>query len=299
MTGTISFDKAPPTGTIHLGVGQPSADLLPVELMRQASEAFFREAGPEDLNYGNLPGSGRFRESLAGTLSAGYGVPADAETLFVTGGVSQALDLVSAVFAEPGDTIFVEEPSYFLAFQIFRDHGLKLVGIPVDEDGLQLEPLKRALARHEPAFVYTIPSFHNPCGQSLSAERRQGLVELSREHDFLIVADEVYQFLSYSGEPPPAFGTMIDGDTVLSLGSFSKILAPGLRLGWIQTSDVLRQRLMATGFLNSGGCQARTSRPELLAISGGPLRRMIALHKSKYSKRTGTANYEGRIRNNS
>lgn len=254
MTGTVSFDGAPATGTIHFDIGQPSADLLPVELMHEASEAFFREAQPHDLNYGNLPGSGRFRESLAGFLSAGYGVTADAETLFVTGGASQALDLVSTVFAKPGDTIFVEEPSYFLAFQIFRDHGLNIVGIPVDEDGMQLEPLQQELARHEPAFVYTIPSYHNPGGQSLSAERRKKLVELSRQHQFLIVADEVYQFLSYSGEPPPALGTMIDSDTVVSLGSFSKILAPGLRLGWIQTSDVLRQRLMATGFLNSGGC---------------------------------------------
>ena len=254
MTGTVSFDAAPPTGTINFGIGQPSADLLPVELIHEASEAFFRAARPNDLNYGNLPGAQRFLESLAGYLSAGYGVTADADTLFVTGGASQALDLVSTVFAEPGDTIFVEEPSFFLAFQIFRDHGLKVVGIPVDEDGLQLEPLQQELARHEPAFVYTIPSYHNPGGQSLSAERRKTLVELSQQHEFLIVADEVYQLLSYFDEPPPALGTMIDSNTVISLGSFSKILAPGLRLGWIQTSAVLRQRLMATGFLNSGGC---------------------------------------------
>jgi len=254
VTGIVSFDGAPPTGMINFGIGQPSADLLPVELIHEASEAFFREARPNDLNYGNLPGAQRFLESLAGYLSAGYGVTADAETLFVTGGASQALDLVSTVFAKPGDTIFVEEPSFFLAFQIFRDHGLNVVGIPVDEDGLQLEPLQRELARHKPAFVYTIPSYHNPGGQSLSAERRKTLVELSQQHGFLIVADEVYQLLSYFDEPPPALGTMIESDTVISLGSFSKILAPGLRLGWIQTGAVLRQRLTATGFLNSGGC---------------------------------------------
>jgi 2-aminoadipate transaminase len=253
VAGTVSFDGAAPAGTINLGIGQPSADLLPVELLRAASDAYFREAQPNDLNYGDMQGDPRFLDSLARYLSAGYGVTTSAEKLFVTGGNSQALDLVSAVYANPGDTVFVEEPSYFLAFQIFRDHGLKIVGIPVDDDGLDVERLQLELVRHKPAFVYTIPTYHNPGGQSLSTERRKKLINLSREHDFLIVADEVYQLLSYFDDPPPALGTMIESDTVISLGSFSKLLAPGLRLGWIQTSPLQRQRLLANGFINSGG----------------------------------------------
>ena len=253
MTETISFDGEAPGGTINLGIGQPSADLLPVELIRQASDAYFRQASPNELNYGALPGDPRFLDSLAGYLSGGYGAAANAGALCVTGGNSQALDLVSAVFAKPGDTVFVEEPSYFLAFQIFRDHGLNIVGIPVDDDGLDLEHMQRELRKHRPAFVYTIPTYHNPGGQSLSAERRKELVRLSQQHSFLIVADEVYQLLYYFDEPPPALGTMIESNTVISLGSFSKILAPGLRLGWIQTSAVLRQRLLANGFISSGG----------------------------------------------
>jgi DNA-binding transcriptional MocR family regulator len=253
VAGTVSFDGAAPAGTINLGIGQPSADLLPIGLLGEASESFFQDAQPHDLNYGDMQGEPRFLDSLAGFLSNGYGAATNAESLFVTGGNSQALDLVSTVFANPGDTVFVEEPSYFLAFQIFRDHGLNIVGIPVDNDGLDLEHLETALQQHRPAFVYTIPSFHNPGGQSLSAERRRKLVEISQQHGFLIVADEVYQLLSYVGKPPPAMGTMIDSDTVISLGSFSKILAPGLRLGWIQTSNLLRKRLLANGFINSGG----------------------------------------------
>jgi len=250
---TVSFDGAAPAGTINLGIGQPSADLLPVGLMHEASEAFFRSAHPNDLNYGDMQGDPRFLESLASYLSKEYGVATNADALFLTGGNSQALDLVSSVFANPGDTVFVEEPSYFLAFQIFRDHGLNVVGIPTDDDGLDLEQLQLALERHQPAFVYTIPTYHNPGGQSLSAERRKKLVDLSEQHDFLVVADEVYQLLHYNGVPPPALGTMIDSNTVISLGSFSKILAPGLRLGWIQTSSTLRQKLMTNGFVNSGG----------------------------------------------
>jgi DNA-binding transcriptional MocR family regulator len=253
LNGTVTFDGAPPPGTINLGIGQPSADLLPVGLMRKAGAAFFDSAEPIELNYGVLPGDARFLDSLAGFLTEGYGSTTNADGLFVTGGNSQAIDLVSTVFASPGDTVFVEEPSYFLAFQIFRDHGLNIVGIPVDDDGLCVDALQRELASVKPALVYTIPSYHNPGGQCTTEARRRQLVELAIAHDFRIVADEVYQLLHYFDPPPPAYGTMTEGDCVLSLGSFSKILAPGIRLGWIQTSEALRKRILSNGFVSSGG----------------------------------------------
>ena len=254
MAGIVTFDGAPPPGTINLGIGQPSADLLPVSLVHAASELFFETAQPLELNYGVLRGDERFLTSLASLLSAEYGKTAAAEQLMVTGGNSQALDLVSTVFAKPGDTVFVEEPSYFLAFNIFRDHGLNIVGIPIDDEGLCVDSLRIALKSHKPALLYTIPSFHNPGGQSTTAERRQQIVELAEEFDFLIVADEVYQMLYYYDAPPPAYGTLTSSNRVLSLGSFSKILAPAMRLGWIQTSDNLLQKILANGFINSGGC---------------------------------------------
>ncbi len=253
MSGTVTFDGAPPPGTINLGIGQPSADLLPVDLVRQASQSFFDSAQPLELNYGVTQGDERFLDSLAAFLTEGYCSEVISDQLFVTGGNSQALDLVSAAFANPGDTVFVEEPSYFLAFQIFHDHGLNTIGIPVDDDGICVDELQRELAAHKPAFLYTIPSYHNPGGQCTSAERRRQIVELAKEHDFLIVADEVYQLLYYYDTPPPALGTMIASDKVASLGSFSKILAPGMRLGWIQTSKDLRKKLVTRGFVNSGG----------------------------------------------
>ncbi|MDH5242034.1 MAG: PLP-dependent aminotransferase family protein, partial [Gammaproteobacteria bacterium] len=173
MSKTVTFDGAPPPGTINFGIGQPSADLLPVDIVHAASESFFANAEPLELNYGVTAGDARFLDSLAEFLSAGYGVPTSPGELFVTGGNSQALDLVSTVYAKPGDTVFVEEPSYFLAFQIFRDHGLNIVGIPVDDEGLCVDALRRELASHKPAFLYTIPSYHNPGGQSTSDERRK------------------------------------------------------------------------------------------------------------------------------
>ena len=253
MSGTVTFDGAPPPGTINLGIGQPSASLLPVSLLREASDSFYSDAQPLELNYGVPEGDERFLGSLAGYLTEGYGAPASPDSLFVTAGNSQALDLISTVFSEAGDTVFVEEPSYYLAFKIFRDHGLNVVGVPIDAEGMRIDALEELLHEHSPAFVYTIPSYHNPAGCCLTSERRTRLIELSQEHGFFIVADEVYQLLNYFDEPPPAFGTMTESSTVLSLGSFSKILAPGLRLGWIQTSPELRQRLTTNGFVNSGG----------------------------------------------
>ncbi len=249
----MTFDGAPPPGTINFGIGQPSADLLPVDLVREASRLFFDNAQPFELNYGVTQGDERFLDSLAAFLTEGYHSEVTSNQLFVTGGSSQALDLVSLVFARPDDIVFVEEPSYFLAFQIFRDHGLNIVGIPVDDDGLGVDAIRRELASHKPAFLYTISSYHNPGGQCTTESRRRQIIELAAEYDFLIVADEVYQLLNYYDAPPPAYGTMTASDKVVSLGSFSKILAPGMRLGWIQTSEGLRNKLMASGFINSGG----------------------------------------------
>jgi DNA-binding transcriptional MocR family regulator len=254
--------------------------------VREASESFLREAHPHELNYGVLQGDERFLGSLARYLEGAYGSPVDPSSLFVSGGNSQALDLVSTLFSKPGDTVFVEEPSYFLAFQIFRDHGLKLVGVPTDGDGMRMDALEALLADHDPTLVYTIPSYHNPGGHCLSASRRTRLVELSREHGFLVVADEVYQLLNYSGEPPPALGTMVESDTVLSLGSFSKILAPALRLGWIQTGPTLRQRLVEGGFINSGGSLNHyASHIVRHAMEGGSLATHVEELRGAYGRR--------------
>ncbi|MDO8752723.1 MAG: PLP-dependent aminotransferase family protein, partial [Anaerolineales bacterium] len=146
-----------------------------------------------------------------------------------------------------------EEPSYFLALKIFADHGLRVASIRTDEAGLVIEDLILALKESRPKFLYIIPTFQNPGGHTLSQERREGLVSLAQEHDFLILADEVYQFLGYTQTPPKSFGAYIDSEHVISLGSFSKILAPGLRLGWMQTHASVMKRIVASGMLDSGG----------------------------------------------
>jgi DNA-binding transcriptional MocR family regulator len=140
-----------------------------------------------------------------------------------------------------------------LALGIFADHGLNVVGLPMDENGLIIEAIEEELAHQTPVILYTIPTFQNPAGCSLSSARRKKLVQLSQEHNFLIVADEVYQLLAYTTEPPRSMAKCIESETILALGSFSKILAPGLRLGWIQTHPELMNRLTTCGLIYSGG----------------------------------------------
>lgn len=238
---------------IDLGVGHPKTNQLPIGRLYQAVQERFAAGDPYFLQYGAEAGDGYLRLGLASFLSQAYGMEVCSEGIFITCGASSGLDLSCNLFTSPGDIVFVEEPTYFLALQVFADHQLKPVSIPVDEDGLDLDAMDAALEIFQPKIVYTVPTFQNPGGCTLSAERRERLVEMSREHGFLILADEVYHFLHYAEPPPKAMATFIDQGNVLSLGSFSKILAPGLRMGWILTDHKRLQSLVNSGLLASGG----------------------------------------------
>jgi 2-aminoadipate transaminase len=240
-------------GFIDLGLGDPAFSLLPLDLLRESAAECFARGDNSFLQYGAEQGNGPFRESLADFLTRGYGLPVGPESLFVTLGASGALDLTCTLFTRPGDTIFVEEPSYFLALRIFRDHDLRILPIPTDADGLIVESVEEKLSAARPKFIYIIPTFQNPSGQTLSAERRARLVTLAREHNVLIVADEVYHFLDYTRKPPASFAAYATDGNVLAVNSFSKILAPGLRLGWIQSDAETIRRFVTCGMLDSGG----------------------------------------------
>ncbi len=246
-----------PEGWIDLGIGQPDLNILPQAFIQEAAAHHFRKNDTSVLQYGIQQGSGDFRACLARFLSGRYAAAVDPDHLFVTSGNSQALDHICTLHTQPGDTVIVEEPTYFLALRIFADHGLRVVGTPVDENGLMIEPLEKLLKNHRPVFVYTVPAFQNPTGATLSDDRRQKLVDMAEAHDFFIVADEVYQMLGYTIDPPRPM-TYYDtshrsSGRVFSLGTFSKILAPGLRLGWMQARPELLEPFAACGLLDSGG----------------------------------------------
>lgn len=239
---------------INLRLGQPSPALLPLEAIAEAAARQLR--GPElVLQYGRREGTEGFRGSLAAFLTQGYRHPVHPDELAVTGGTSSALSFVGQVLARSGDVIVSGDPTYFLAHGIFASQHLETVGVPVDDDGLDVGQLAAKLEEGlRPRFVYCIPSFHNPRGVCLAPERARRLVDLAERHDFVIVADEPYNLLHFS-EPPPCMMSFDEGrGRVLSVGSFSKILGPGLRLGWIHAAPALRDRVLEHGSLRSGGC---------------------------------------------
>lgn len=247
-----------PADMIDLGLGDPSLSLLPLDLIREAAQMRLSQGDNSFLQYGAEQGDGHFRIALADFLTKGYGFDVNPESIFVTNGISKALDLICTLFTKAGDTIFVEEPTYFLALRIFADHRLNIVSVDTDENGLVVESLEERLTESHPKFLYLIPTFHNPTGATLSQERRDHLVEMARAHDFLVITDEVYHLLSYTSgaqKPPKSFAASIepDGENVISLGSFSKILAPGLRLGWLQAHSERIKRFNTCGLLDSGG----------------------------------------------
>jgi DNA-binding transcriptional MocR family regulator len=243
-----------PPDFIDLGRGDPDHTLLPLEALQRSAEWSFATGDRRPLQYGTEQGDGYFRRDLAGFLAGAYELPVDPDLLFVTCGASSALDLICTLHTQPGDVIFVEEPTYFLALRIFADHGLKVISLPMDQEGLSLQDLEEKMNEFHPKLIYIIPTFQNPTGRTISLERREKLIDLAGRHNILIVADEVYHLLAYTRKPPKPFAAYAGQEKhVISLNSFSKILAPGLRLGWLQAHPTTIQRLAGSGMLDSGG----------------------------------------------
>ncbi len=275
-----------PNNMIHLGLGQPSNSLLPIHEIKKAADKCLIQDNTFFLAYGEEQGNANFRDTLADFLTEQYTYPVKSEQLLITNGNSQALDFICSSFTRPGDTVIVEEPSYFLVLKLFSDHKLKVVGLPMDDHGLKTDTLEKQIEKLKPAFIYTIPAYHNPTSITLSLKRRKHLVSLCNAHNLLLVADEVYQCLNYHEVPPQSMGYWTDQCPLISLGSFSKILAPGLRLGWMQVNQDLIQKLIKTGLLTSGGgFNPFTSEIVNSTIRTGMLTKHIQMLKETYRHR--------------
>jgi len=242
-----------PSDVIDLGRGDPSLANLPLNLIYESARARLTVSDNSFLQYGTELGDGYFRQALANFLTRDYGFDVNPDTLFVTNGISKALDLICTLFTQAGDTILVEEPTYFLALDIFVDHHLNVITVDTDENGLIPASLADALTGSRPKFLYLIPTFHNPSGHTLPQERREQILQIAREHDLLIIADEVYHSLNYVPRDFKPFASYTEDANIISVGSFSKILAPGLRLGWVQAHPDVIKRFASSGLLNSGG----------------------------------------------
>lgn len=224
--------------------------------MQQATEATLASSWTP-LAYGANAGPETLLSQLAQRIARSEREPSLSE-MVVTGGNSQALDELCTVLAEPGDAVLVEAPSYNFALQILRDHRLQLVTVPVDEDGLVPEAVDDVLETlrengTRPAFLYTIPTFHNPTGVSLTPARRRQLLAIAASNDLWIVEDDVYRDLVYTDSAPPSLWALDDAESVIRLGTFSKVLAPGVRVGWITAPPKIVAQLVGGGLRMSGG----------------------------------------------
>jgi 2-aminoadipate transaminase len=245
-------------GVIDLGWGHPDPALLPVGGLRLAATEALDRYGAEALAYGSERGPGPLLRWLIGYLGSLEGVAPAADEIIVTGGISHALDQACTLLTQPGDVVLVEQPTYHLAVRILREHPLELVPVASDAGGLRPEAVAETIAAvrrtgRNPRFLYTVPTFNNPTGISLAAERRQALVELAVAERLLIVEDDAYRELFYDDPAPASLWSIAPRGTVVRLGSFSKVVAPGLRLGFLTADAAIIERFRGGGLLDSGG----------------------------------------------
>jgi 2-aminoadipate transaminase len=243
---------------IDLGLGHPDPDLLPVEGLRRAAAAAFDRYGTDVLSYGAAAGPPPTIAFICGRLALVDGrAPTPAEVV-VTAGNSHGLEQVLTMTAKPGDTVLVESPTYHLALRILRDHPVDVVPIPSDEGGMRVSEIGPTIARlrrsgARPTLLYTVPTFNNPTGISLAPERRRDLVALAATEGFTIVEDDVYRELAYTAKAPPSLWSIAEPGTVIRLGSFSKSLSPGLRVGYMTADEATANTSVEGGLLESGG----------------------------------------------
>jgi GntR family transcriptional regulator / MocR family aminotransferase len=217
---------------ISFAGGVSDARLYPAEEFRRVLQAVMRRDGISALDYGERSGYAPLRATIAHVL-ASQGLQARPESVLVTAGSQQAISLVAQMLLSAGDTIVVESPTYSGALDLFRALGFKAVGVPVDEQGMQVDLLERLLQQHHPRLIYTIPNFHNPTGTCLIGARRRQLIALADRYNVPILEDDFVGDLRYDGRTQPALKALDPGGRVIYVSTFSKMLMPGLRVGFL------------------------------------------------------------------
>jgi len=240
-------------GIISFAGGFPDAALFDVDGLREASEAALAENPGLALQYGATEGFDPLRAQIAHFMD-GKGVDVAPDGLIVTTGSQQALDLIGKTLISPGDKVIVEGPTFLATIQCFRLYGADLVSAPVDGEGVRVDELERLIVQHKPKLVYLIPTFGNPSGATLNAERRRRVLELAVKHGTLIVEDDPYGDLYFDKAPPPSLMALskdVPGsrEHLVYCGSLSKVLSPGLRIGWmIGPAELLAKSVMCKQF---------------------------------------------------
>lgn len=249
-------DPSNSENVISFMYGLPDADSLPVAEITAATARTMEKEGDWALQYNRAGGAKVLINALAAKLAKDQGIVATTNEILITAGSSQAIDLISNLLLDPGDTVIIEQPTFLGMIEHLKIFGANMVGVPVDEDGMNTDALEETLERLaaegiRPKMIYVIPNFQNPTGATLSLERRKRIVELAHQYGTFIMEDDAYYDLRFSGETLPPIYTLDDAGTTFYLGTFSKILGGGIRLGWAVTSETVMSRLVS---LKTDGC---------------------------------------------
>lgn len=278
-------------GVIELAVGHPDPALLPLDALREAAADTFAQYGTEPLNYGLGAGPGPLLDWLRARFAACEGRAIPIDQIMLTGGNSHALDQLLTLHTRPGDVALVESPVYHLALGILRDHGLECMPVAFAADDTEASAMADALAtlhkagKHATVF-YCVPTFNNPTGQSWPVARRAAVVEMAAREGCLILEDDVYRELAYEAAAPASLWSIAPPGVVARMGSFSKTLAAGLRVGWLTASPALVARQLAGGLLSSGGGVNQFATLVTMAFClGGGYDAQLAVFKQAYQAR--------------
>jgi len=241
---------------ISMAGGWPEADLFPVEQIQEICHYLLQKMPRESLQYGMTDGFPPLREAIAEYMTQ-LGIPAKKENIVITSGSQQALDLMGRIFLDEGDSVLVESPTFLGAIQSFKAYGVRFVPLPLDEEGARVELLPELIERYHPKFMYLLPTFQNPTGVTMSLERRHQVIEIAEAMGVPILEDDPYGLLRFAGEPLPPLvalslarhprnaqeGAYLEGEVVY-LSTFSKTLAPGLRVAWAVCPPELAQQFV-------------------------------------------------------
>jgi 2-aminoadipate transaminase len=236
----LKFTQMP--DVISFAGGLPAPELFPIREFEEACAHVLSTSGEQALQYGLTEGFMPLKEALAEKMQK-YGVPAEPQNILLTNGSQQALDLIGRIFIGDGDVIVTGKPTYLGALQAWKVYRPNIIGIPVDEDGMQIDALEDVLGKEKVKFVYVLPNFHNPMGVTLTLKRRKKLVEIAARHGVPIIEDDPYGELRFEGEDITPI-VVLHKENVLYLSTFSKILAPGIRLGWAVAPENIIKKLV-------------------------------------------------------
>jgi len=232
-------------GVVALSAGNPAPEAFPVKEIAEISARLLAERPIDVLQYGATEGYQPLRNHLKDYLASKYSCGTDNDDILITSGAQQVMELVTKTVCNQGDEIICESPSFIGSLNSFRALGAKLIGVPVEADGMNIEALEEALKSHDRVrFIYTIPNFQNPAGVTMSFEKRQRLYALAKQYNVLVVEDNPYGDLRFAGENVPSIKTLDEDGLVVYAGSFSKVLSSGMRVGYALAPKTLLAKMI-------------------------------------------------------